>query len=115
MIRVSLPLPLISAAIVVGLSKLLLTARGLCVIATSPPKTLILQCDCFSLQSKPLSCEPCEKTFAVYAQYTAHMNTHVQCDDVGCSFSASGKVWTVFSTVCSVFIDHSAEFEFLWL
>lgn len=45
-----------------------------------------------SSQSKQLNCEACEKSFTVPSQYTAHMHTHVQCDETGCSFSASGKV-----------------------
>ena len=57
---------------------------------------LIFECVRCRLQAKQLSCEACEKTFAVHSQYTAHMNTHVQCDEIGCSFSASGEFSRVF-------------------
>ncbi|KAG0615523.1 hypothetical protein M758_5G048400 [Ceratodon purpureus] len=49
--------------------------------------------------AKQLSCEACEKNFAVPSQYTAHMNTHVPCDEIGCSFSASECefLWSVLN------------------
>eukprot|EP00898_Chlorokybus_atmophyticus_P003050 jgi/Chlat1/3746/Chrsp259S03894 len=44
------------------------------------------------MEHKEHKCEPCQRTFAGKAQFTAHVATHTKCGRQGCTFEASGKM-----------------------
>eukprot|EP00250_Pteridium_aquilinum_P005326 c15437_g1_i2 orf=409-2400(-) len=44
------------------------------------------------LDTQPMRCDPCDRTFTSSEILTAHLNSHVKCGEEGCTFEAAGKI-----------------------